>query len=355
MAEEFQISDFDYALPEELIAQEPCVKREDARLLVVDRCRQSLQHRYIHELPAILQPRDLLILNNTRVLPARLLGKRSATGGKWEGLFLKEHNGTEPTWEFLAQTRGYIKPGEWIDLLDRNHQPSPCRIQVRGRTSEHHLLTTPVAGRTYLDVLTSIGHMPLPHYIRHGQDTEADLQRYQTVFAQTAGSVAAPTAGLHFTPELLAELQTKGVDPCFVTLHVGAGTFSPVKVSDLSQHVMHSEWCELSAASASTINQCSGKRIVVGTTSLRTVESAALQSAAPPLLQPWTGDTQLFIRPGFHFQVADSLLTNFHLPRSTLLILVAAFAGYDLTMHAYAEAVRLRYRFFSYGDAMLIL
>jgi len=355
LAEEFQIDDFDYALPEELIAQEPCVKREDARLLVVDRRSRTLQHRHIFELPEILHPQDLLILNNTKVLPARLLGKRAATGGNWEGLFLQENTETELNWEFLAHTRGYIKPGEWIELLDRDNNLSPYRIQVRGRTTDHHLLTSPVDGHTFPEVLDAIGHVPVPHYIRHGKDNASDLQRYQTVFAQSAGSIAAPTAGLHFTPELLTALQAAGIDQTFVTLHVGAGTFSPVKVSDLSQHVMHSEWCELPTSTANAINQCKGRKIAVGTTSMRTLEAAAIHSTSPPLLQPWAGKTNLFIRPGFPFQVADGLLTNFHLPRSTLLILVAAFAGYELIMNAYSEAVQSRYRFFSYGDAMLIL
>ncbi|MBL8822483.1 MAG: tRNA preQ1(34) S-adenosylmethionine ribosyltransferase-isomerase QueA [Planctomycetia bacterium] len=349
------MNDFDYALPEELIAQEPCVKRDDARLLIVDRKSQSLQHRHIFELPEILRPQDLLILNNTKVLPARLLGIRAATGGKWEGLFLQENTEPELNWEFLAHTRGYIKPGEWIELLDRENNPSPYRIQVRGRTTDHHLLTSPVVGHNYPEVLDAIGHVPLPHYIRHGKDNASDLQRYQTVFAQSAGSIAAPTAGLHFTPELLNALKAAGIDQTFVTLHVGAGTFSPVKVPDISKHVMHSEWCEVPISTANIINQCKGRRIAVGTTSMRTLETAALHSNSPPLLQPWSGTTKLFIRPGFRFQVADGLLTNFHLPRSTLLILIAAFAGYELTMKAYVDAVQSHYRFFSYGDAMLIL
>lgn len=351
MAEELQISDFDYHLPEELIAQEPCPRREEARLLVLDRATQSIAHHHIIDLPKLLRSRDLLIFNDTRVLPARIYGIRDKTGGKWEGLYLKEHQSTS-SWEFLATTRGYIHEGEWIILLDRHHQQSPYRLQVVGRTPERHLLARidpPVAP---LHLFEQIGHIPLPHYIRHGIDNDSDRERYQTVFAQSAGSVAAPTAGLHFTPELLMILKEKQIDQAFVTLHVGIGTFQPIKVEKLRNHVMHQEWCQIPRETAHALKCCMGRRIAVGTTTVRTLESAALSL---PEMGPWQGSTSLFIQPGHQFRAIDGLLTNFHLPRSSLLVLISAFAGRALIRQAYDEAVRLRYRFFSYGDAMLIL
>lgn len=372
MAEELQISDFEYVLPEELIAQEPCVRREDARLLVVDRATQTLSHHHIYDLPQLLKPDDLLIFNNTKVLPARIYGIRSSTGGKWEGLYLRERlDLTPPCWELMAHSRGYLQDGEWVDLLDRQNAATPFRLQVVGRTPERYLLVTLLPAMKPAELFEQIGHVPLPPYIRKGLDTAADLQRYQTVYAETPGSVAAPTAGLHFTKELLTQLTKQGVNQAHVTLHVGIGTFAPVKVDHLNDHVMHEEWCELSAETAKAVNTCRGRRIAVGTTSARTLESAPLTPNPTPRggegdqrhislpvrgnLQPFSGTTSLFIRPGYQFQTIDGLLTNFHLPRSTLLVLISALAGRDLIRAAYAEAIRERYRFFSYGDAMLIL
>lgn len=353
MAEELQISEFDYHLPAELIAQEPCIPREDARLLVVERASETIQHHRIRDLPTLLRPKDLLIFNNTRVLPARIYGKRARTGGQWEGLYLRERSDHQPvSWELLAQTRGYIQAGEWIDLLDRKSQPSHYRLQVTGRTSDRHLLVRPEQPISPQELFEQIGHIPLPHYIRHGVDAEQDRQWYQTVFARESGSVAAPTAGLHFTPDLLQQLQSKGIDQTFVTLHVGMGTFAPIKVSNLNEHLMHEEWCELPASAAQAINTCKGRRIAVGTTSLRTLESSPMQDGT---LQPWSGSTSIFIKPGHTFRTIDGLITNFHLPKSTLLVLVSALAGRQLIRDAYAVAVQERYRFFSYGDAMLIL
>lgn len=355
MAEELQISDFDYHLPPELIAQEPSVRREDARLLVVNRASQSITHHHIYDLPQLLSAGDLLIFNNTKVLPARLFGIRSRTGGKWEGLFLRERpNQADTPWEFMSQTRGYLQPGEWIDLLDRDEKKSKYRLQVAGRTPERQLLVHVKPNSTPVDLLESIGHVPLPHYIRHGVDCPTDRQRYQTVFAEQPGSVAAPTAGLHFTPELLDQLKMQGIQQTHVTLHVGVGTFAPIKVDNLADHRMHEEWCQVTQEAVDAIQQVQGKRIAVGTTSVRSLESAILHQDDRQL-RPWSGNTSLFIRPGFPFRSIDGLLTNFHLPRSTLLVLISALANRELIMKAYQEAIEEHYRFFSYGDAMLIL
>lgn len=355
MAEELQISDFDYHLPEELIAQEPSVRREDARLLVVNRAAQSFAHHHIYDLPQLLHPGDLLIFNNTKVLPARLFGVRAKTGGKWEGLFLRERlDLAEQPWELMSQTRGYLQPGEWIDLLDRDQQISRYRLQVAGRTPERLLLVLPRPAIAPISMFDEIGHIPLPHYIRHGIDTPTDRERYQTVFAKQIGSVAAPTAGLHFTPELQQELHSLGVQQTQVTLHVGVGTFAPVKVDNLNDHRMHEEWCQVSQETVDALQKTQGRRIAVGTTSVRTLESVILHQEDRQL-RPWSGNTNLFIRPGYPFHCIDGLLTNFHLPRSTLLVLVSAFAGRELMLKAYQEAIQERYRFFSYGDAMLIL
>jgi S-adenosylmethionine:tRNA ribosyltransferase-isomerase len=345
------LADYDYHLPPELIAQEPAPRREDARLLVVDRSTKTLQHRHIYDLPSILKPRDLLIFNNSRVIPARLYGRRASTGGKWEGLFLTVDTTTQ-CWEFLAKSKGYLHEGEWINLLDRSSQLALYRLQVTGRTDDRHLLVKVDPAIDPLQLLEDIGHIPLPHYIRDGQDNNTDRERYQTVYAAIAGSVAAPTAGLHFTPELLSNLQQQGVEQAFVTLHVGIGTFVPIKVDDLSHHVMHTEWCQVPHETLVKLKSGASRRIAVGTTTVRTLESAVL---ANQLSSPFSAATNLFIQPGHQFRAIDGMLTNFHLPRSTLLVLVSAFAGVELMRAAYAEAVRERYRFFSYGDAMLIL
>lgn len=355
MAEELQISDFDYHLPPELIAQEPSVRREDARLLVVNRAAQNITHHHIYDLPRLLSAGDLLIFNNTKVLPARLFGIRSRTGGKWEGLFLRERLDLADTpWELMSQTRGYLQPGEWIDLLDRNENVSKYRLQVAGRTPEKQLLVHVKPDISPVDLFDIVGHIPLPHYIRHGVDSPIDRQRYQTVFAAQPGSVAAPTAGLHFTSELLHDLKQQGIQQTQVTLHVGVGTFAPIKVDNLADHHMHEEWCRVPQEAVTAIQQVQGRRIAVGTTSVRTLESAIINQEDRQL-RPWSGNTNLFIRPGFPFRSIDGLLTNFHLPRSTLLVLISALAGQELVMKAYEEAVQQCYRFFSYGDAMLIL
>ncbi|QEL17362.1 tRNA preQ1(34) S-adenosylmethionine ribosyltransferase-isomerase QueA [Limnoglobus roseus] len=336
---------FDYDLPERLIAQEPTARRDDARLLVVRRGTQALEHRHVRDLPQLLRAGDRLVLNDTRVLPARLIGERANTGGKWEGLFLRDRDGE---WELMAKTRGYPKLGERI-VTDTG-----LSLTLIGRTSDKHWLMRPDATGSALELLQKFGQIPLPPYIRKGRAGEPDAERYQTVYARAAGSVAAPTAGLHFTPELFAALSQAGVGRASVTLHVGLGTFAPIKSDDPTQHEMHSEWCEVPATTVEAIRQtkaAGGRVIAVGTTTARTLESAAL----PGELQAFIGETNIFIHPPFAFRVLDGLLTNFHLPRTTLLLLVQALAGSELLQRAYEEAIREEYRFYSYGDAMLVL
>lgn len=336
---------FDYELPEHLIAQEPTARRDASRLLVVDRRTGQLHHRLFRDLPEYLHAGDMLVLNDTRVLPARVIGRRVGTGGKWEGLFLQERDGA---WELLTQTRGYAQPGETF-LTD-----SGLTLTLLARTADRHWLMRPEMPGSPADLLARYGEMPLPPYIRKGRALPGDRERYQTVYARAMGSVAAPTAGLHFTPELLAQLEAQGVARTQVTLHVGLGTFAPVKVDDPTQHAIHAEWCEVadSAVSAITEAKATGGRVVaVGTTSTRTLESAA----RPAGLRPFQGHTDLFIYPPFSFAVVDALITNFHLPRTTLLLLVQALTGPELLRQAYHEAIAREYRFFSYGDAMLIL
>jgi S-adenosylmethionine:tRNA ribosyltransferase-isomerase len=337
---------FDYDLPDSLIAQHPAERRDEARLLVVRRGAGTFEHHIVRDLPALLAPSDLLVVNDTKVLPARLLGQREATGGKWEGLFL--HQTADGLWEMLAQTRGYPLPGEAF------RTDTGLRLILRGRTDERHWLMQPEAIGTATDLLSRYGHIPLPSYIRKGQAAAADEERYQTVYAERAGSVAAPTAGLHFTPELIERLAAAGVERSRVTLHVGLGTFASVKVDDPAKHAIHREWCEVGpdAVEAILAAKAQGDRVLaVGTTTVRTLESAA----RPNGLKPFAGETGLYIHPPFEFRVVDALMTNFHLPRTTLLLLVGAFAGSELLRAAYAEAITRGYRFYSYGDAMLVL
>lgn len=333
---------FDYDLPPELIAQEPAAERDAARLLVIHRADQTLSHRTVRDLPPLLNPGDLVVLNDTKVIPARLIGQRESTGGKWECLFVEQL----PTgaWEVLAQTRGYPQVGE------RFVTNSGLSLELVGRTAEKHWLLKPLESGSATDLLTRYGHIPLPPYIRKGRAKDDDSERYQTVYAEKAGSVAAPTAGLHLTPRVLEELAARGVGIARVTLHVGLGTFAPVTAADPLQHTIHGEWCEVSPESNERILAAKrfGKRVIaVGTTTTRTLETAGLQ--------PYSGVNRLFIHPPFAFRAIDGLMTNFHLPRTTLLLLVQAFAGSDLLKRAYDEAIRERYRFYSYGDATIIL
>jgi S-adenosylmethionine:tRNA ribosyltransferase-isomerase len=338
---------FDYPLPDRLIAQHPAERRDESRLLVVRRGTGAIEHRVFRELPDLLAAGDLLVLNDTRVIPARVVGRREATGGKWEGLFVRET--PDGLWELLAQTRGYARPGEAFAL-----EPGPLRLILRGRTPDRHWLMEPDPPGSPAELLARSGHVPLPPYIRKGRAGDADRARYQTVFAARDGSVAAPTAGLHFTPELLARLAAGGVSDTRVTLHVGLGTFAPVKADDPTKHAIHAEWCEVTSETAAAVAACKargGRVVAVGTTATRTLETAARGGA----VAQFRGETDLFIHPPFAFRAVDALVTNFHLPRTTLLLLVGAFAGDDLLRRAYAEAVAREYRFFSYGDAMLVL
>ncbi len=346
------VAAYDFQLPRELIAQHPVEHRIDARLMLIDRASGEIAHHYVRDLPEILQPGDGLILNDSKVIPARLTGIRTSTGGKWEGLYLRSDQ--SGVWEILSKTRGRLTVGETISLRDREGRPVPA-LTVVAHLQDGHLAVRPIeeAGE---DILESFGRIPLPPYIRDGQMVDSDIEDYQTVYARNPGSVAAPTAGLHFTQDLLKHLQSKGVLTIGVTLHVGLGTFRPVSKGKLSEHKMHNEYAELSPVAADKLSECrkqNGRIIAVGTTSTRVVESAALQTGAA--LQAWEGNTDLFIRPPYQFQAIDALMTNFHLPKSTLIALVSALAGRDLTMRAYAEAVEQRYRFYSYGDCMLIV
>ena len=338
---------FDYFLPPHLIAQEPCQERDQSRLLVIRRQDASLSHHRFHELPDLLTPGDLLILNDTRVLPARLLGRRTKTGGMWKGLFLRRLD--DGIWEMLCQTRGRLVSGEIIAV-----EPGPLELRLLGRSTQGHWRMQPLQPGSPAELLQVHGHIPLPPYIRKGQDVPEDRDRYQTVFAQQSGAVAAPTAGLHFTPALFGRLKERGIAWAFVTLHVGPGTFQPIQVDDFRKHHMHSEWGSLPETTVQAIAACrarGGRVIAVGTTSVRVLETVA--STGP--LRPWSGETDLFIYPPFKFHVIDALITNFHLPRSTLLLLAGAFAGVELLEKAYKTAIEMEYRFYSYGDAMLIV
>ena len=337
-------SDFYYELPEELIAQDPLEDRSSSRLMVLDKTTGETEHHRFREIVDYLNPGDCLVINDTKVIPARLIGQREGTGAKIEILLLKRK--ADDVWETLVKPGRKAKPGtrilfgdgllagEVIDIVDEGNRL--VRFEYEG---------------IFEEVLDRLGQMPLPPYITH-QLKEKD--RYNTVYATHSGSAAAPTAGLHFTPELLREIEEKGVGIARVTLHVGLGTFRPVKVDDVENHHMHSEFYMIDEEAAEKINRAkdSGKRVIcVGTTSCRTVESAADENGR---LKACSGWTEIFIYPGYRFKVLDCLITNFHLPESTLIMLVSALAGREHVLAAYEEAVRERYRFFSFGDAMFI-
>lgn len=337
---------FDYELPPHLIAQHPVDRRDASRLMVLHRASGTIEHRLFTDLPRYLERGDLLVLNDTRVLPARLIGRREKTGGQWEGLFLKQD--ADGLWEMLTQTRGKPTLGERIRIGDGS-----LRLVLRGRR-DRLWLVEPIPNDTPSSLLNRFGQIPLPPYIRKGREAPSDRDRYQTVYARADGSIAAPTAGLHFTPELFDQLAKQGIERSSVTLHVGLGTFEPIRTDDPRKHEMHSEWCEVSEATVAQIQRCKeqGHRVIgIGSTSTRTLESAAKEGA----IRSWQGETNLYIYPPYQFRVIDALVTNFHLPKTTLLLLVAAFAGTELLRRAYELAVREEYRFFSYGDAMLIV
>ncbi|EOC1279757.1 tRNA preQ1(34) S-adenosylmethionine ribosyltransferase-isomerase QueA [Cronobacter turicensis] len=342
-----RLTDFSFELPESLIAHYPQAQRSACRLLSLDGPTGDLTHGTFTDLLDKLNPGDLLVFNNTRVIPARLFG-RKASGGKIEVLverMLDDHR-------VLAHIRASKAPKPGAELLLGDDESVNATM-----TARHDALFEVQFNdeRPVLDILNSIGHMPLPPYIER-PDEEADRELYQTVYSQKPGAVAAPTAGLHFDEPLLERLRAKGIEMAFVTLHVGAGTFQPVRVESIEEHVMHSEYAEVpqEVVDAVLAAKARGNKVVaVGTTSVRSLESAA-QAAQDALIAPFFGDTQIFIYPGYQYQVIDALVTNFHLPESTLIMLVSAFAGYKHTMNAYCEAVKAEYRFFSYGDAMYI-
>lgn len=345
------ISQYDYELPKRLIAQQPLKRRSDARLLVVDRASASLQHHHIRDLPNLLAPGDCLVINDTRVVPARLVGFRAATGGRWEGLFLSADE--QGNWRLLAKTRGKLQAGEHIEIANE-HLQKAFSIRLVLKEPEGSWIAKPDVSGDPLALLERVGRVPLPPYIRGGEMVAADRERYQTVYADKPGSVAAPTAGLHFTPELLKRLEAGGVATARVTLHVGLDTFRPVTTDTLEAHRMHSEWCQVTPEVVEMIGRTKasrGRTVAVGTTSVRVLETAARSGG----LEPFCGPTDLFIRPPYEFRAVDALLTNFHLPRTTLLVLVRTFGGDELVRQAYEEAIREEYRFYSYGDAMLIL
>jgi S-adenosylmethionine:tRNA ribosyltransferase-isomerase len=345
----------DYDLPPQLIAQEPYVPRDRSRLLVLRRGGEVLGHQLFRDLPDRLSPGDLLVLNDTRVLPARVVGRRARTEGRWEGLILGAT--VEGAWELLCQTRGRLIVGETllVDAPEADAEGPPLRLCLIGKTPAGRWLAQPSETGTPAELLSRYGRVPLPPYIRKGRARPEDRERYQTVYAKRTGAVAAPTAGLHFSQIVFEALKQRGIDWTFLTLHVGPGTFQPVKVENVAEHRVESEWAELPSAAAEAINACKarGRRVIaVGTTAVRVLETAG-RNGLP--LAAWSGDTDLTIHPPFDFRVVDALVTNFHLPRSSLLLLVAAFTGLDSMRQAYRIAVEKEYRFYSYGDAMLIL
>ena len=366
-------ADFDFKLPPELIAQAPTPQRDQSRLLVLHRDSARVEHRRFRDLLEYLLPGDVLALNNSRVIPARLRGANAHTGGQFEILLLEE-NATNDWWAMLRPGKR-ARVGTQIHVHDAHGQPSGVQAVVIETNAEGHRRLRFAGAANITDRLDALGEVPLPPYITRtdASHMERDRERYQTVFAHPAGSVAAPTAGLHFTETLLAEAAARDAQICFLTLHVGLGTFAPVKAETLTAHPMHEERYVLNAETARAINNAksAGRRVIaVGTTTIRVLETLAAQSAgesasggapARASVAAGSGRTRIFIYPPYDFKIADALLTNFHLPRSTLLMLVSAFAapnstrGRDLILSAYAEAIRERYRFFSYGDAMLIL
>jgi S-adenosylmethionine:tRNA ribosyltransferase-isomerase len=354
-------SDFDFPLPENLIAQTPAPTRDQSRLLVLHRDTGEIEHRRFSDLPEFLRSGDVLVLNDSRVIPARLRGVTGPSQGPLELLLLSEEAPND--WWVMVKPGKRARIGSSITLRRRSGEIAAVQARITDKNAEGHRRAIFSGAPDIADLLDDLGEVPLPPYIRRhaGADLAADRQRYQTVFARAPGSVAAPTAGLHFTPELLDAIRARGVQVCCVTLHVGLGTFAPVKAEHLAGHVMHEERFSVSPDTAQTVNAAwrEGRRAVaVGTTAVRVLESLAPRHGQ---ITAGAGTTRLFLHPPAGFRVVGALLTNFHLPRSTLLMLVSAFAapgetrGRELVLAAYAEAVRQRYRFFSYGDAMLIL
>ncbi|MDP2379003.1 MAG: tRNA preQ1(34) S-adenosylmethionine ribosyltransferase-isomerase QueA [Pseudohongiella sp.] len=348
-----QLSDFDYYLPDELIARYPGETRSGSRLLCLDRHSGATRHHIFRDILDMIQPEDLLVFNDTRVIPARLFGHK-ASGGRVEVMIERMLSDNI----IIAQVRASKSPaaGTLLKLVCPTSAET-LDAEVLGRQGEFYHLRF-LSDESLIDLLDRFGHMPLPPYIDRA-DEQSDLTRYQTVYGRRPGAVAAPTAGLHFDDQLLAALREKGVDLAFLTLHVGSGTFQPVRTDNVLEHKMHSEWIDVPDSVVEQVNACKlrgGRVIAVGTTSVRSLETAAVNAklSGSQGLIAYSGDTDIFIYPGYEFSVVDAMITNFHLPRSTLMLLISAFAGRSNVMQAYQEAIRQQYRFFSYGDAMFI-
>lgn len=348
-----ELNDFDYELPVELIAQQPSDKRDGCRLMVLNREHGTIEHRSFHDITEYLDDNDVLVMNDSRVIPARLFGVKDVTGVKCEFLLSRRIEDEEDTWETMVRPGRRLKKGDTVTFGD-----GKLRAKIMGYGRDGTRVVKFKYDGIFMERLEELGKMPLPPYIERESD-DTDKEKYQTVYAKYDGSVAAPTAGLHFTDELLDELSKKGVDQEYVTLHVGIGTFRPVKCDKVEDHEMHYEEYSVSEETADRINKAilAGKRIVsVGTTSTRTLESAAYfdEESGKYLIKAGHSDTGIFIYPGYEFKVVDALITNFHLPKSTLIMLVSALYDREKILEAYNEAVKEKYRFFSYGDAMLI-
>ncbi|WP_277673700.1 tRNA preQ1(34) S-adenosylmethionine ribosyltransferase-isomerase QueA [Piscibacillus halophilus] len=340
------IEDFDFELPEELIAQTPLVDRSSSRLMVLNREQETINHRYFYNIVDYLNPGDCLVLNNTKVMPARLFGEKEDTGGKIELLLLNQLEGDE--WEVLVKPAKKVKEGTRLSFGD-----GLLKAVCTGQKEHGGRLIRFEYDGIFLEVLDQLGEMPLPPYIKEQLD---DRDRYQTVYAEEVGSAAAPTAGLHFTKELLEQIKAKGVHIAYITLHVGLGTFRPVQVENIEEHDMHAEFYQMNQQTADLLNdvkQRDNKIVAVGTTSVRTLETIARDEDGK--FKEANGWTDIFIYPPYQFKAIDAMITNFHLPKSTLIMLVSAFANKEFILNAYNEAVKERYRFFSFGDAMLIL
>ena len=348
---DFRLSSYQYELPKELIAQEPKAKRSTSRLLVLDRKGGLIRHMTFSDLPDLLSPKDLLVVNDTKVFKARLFCKKADTSGKVELLLLRPTGREAPS---LWRARGRLREGQRLVVLDQNLEDTGHVLRVVSRRDDGNVTVAVEGGESLDQLLERYGRVPLPPYIRRSptEPADRDVERYQTVFARKVGAVAAPTAGFHFDQELLQALEEKGIEIAKVTLHVGPGTFKPIRDEDIRRHVVDPEWFELSEETASAINRVKdrgGRVVAVGTTVVRVLETVGLPA------KPRSGVTHLYILPGHRFKVVDALVTNFHLPGTSLLVLVSAFATRELVLRAYREAVSKRYRFYSYGDAMLIL
>jgi S-adenosylmethionine:tRNA ribosyltransferase-isomerase len=343
-----KLLDFDYSLPEELIARYPLEKRADSRLLVVHRESQSVEDKSFTDITSLLKAGDVLVLNETKVIPARLLGQRVSTGASVEVFLLHKQADRSDIWSVLAAPAKKVKKGEFVRFSDELE----CEV-LEEKDAGERIVRFRASGSGVEDALDTIGKMPIPPYL-HRASEEIDKERYQTVFARIRGAVAAPTASLHFTEELLSNIEKKGVTLAKVILHVGMGTFKPVEAEDIREHKMHSEEYEVSGEAAEVINLArknGGRIIAVGTTAARTLETASDESG---IVHAASGETSIYIYPPYKFKAVDALLTNFHQPRSTLLMMISALAGYDLVMEAYRHAIGEKYRFLSYGDAMFI-